>query len=242
MSDVLLKWIGGAGFIIKTDKLTIGIDLYLSNACMDDKGAFKRLAPPLIKPDELDLDYLLSSHEHGDHLDPGSINSLISKGNSTRLICPADTKKGAERLGVDKSRIVELNRGDALDLGDFSVRAVPADHGDQSRDAVGFFLSICGKCIYFTGDTCFRTDFEEYIGLKEEIDVLLVPINGKYGNPDARDAAYFVQMLKPKLTIPCHFWLFAEHGGDPGDFIECCNRIAPESKTAVLCIGEKIIL
>ena len=242
MSNVSLKWLGGAGFIIKSGELVIGIDLYLSNACMDKNGAFKRLSPPVVRPGDLNMDYLIASHEHGDHLDSGSICDFISKDNKTRLICPAVTKRDAISFGVDRERIIELNRGESLDFDGFSIRAVPSDHGDLSPDAIGVFISIGGKTVYFIGDSCFRTDFPDYIGWKAEIDVLLVPINGKYGNPDARDAAYLVQMLNPKLTIPCHFWLFAEHGGNPGEFIECCERIAPDSEIKLLCIGEEIEL
>jgi len=242
MSNVTLKWLGGAGFIIENGELCIGIDLYLSNACMNEDGAFKRLMPPPILPGDLDMDYLIATHEHGDHLDPGSICDFISMDTKTRLICPTVTKRDAISFGVDSERITLLNRGEALDFDGFSIRAVPSDHGDASPDAIGVFINIGGKTIYFMGDTCFRTDFIEYIGWKEEIDVMLVAINGKFGNPDSRDAAHFMQMLKPKLTIPCHFWLFAEHGGNPGDFIEYSKSIAPGLDSMLLCIDEKIEL
>jgi L-ascorbate metabolism protein UlaG (beta-lactamase superfamily) len=49
-------------------------------------------------------------------------------------------------------------------------------------------------------------------------------------------------MLKPKLTIPCHYWLTKEHGGDPGEFAECCKRIAPEFEIAIPAIGETIYI
>jgi len=237
-----LRWLGGAGFTVKTGDLTIGIDLYLSNACMREDGSFKRLVPPPVTPESLTLDYLIASHEHGDHFDIGSMHSFIRGDNVTRLICSSNTAIEARRLNVDTARIIELNRGGALDFDGFSLRAVMADHGEDSPDAIGFFINANGNTIYFTGDTCFRTDFMECIGPHEPIDALLVPINGRFGNPDGRDAAYFAQMLKPKVTIPCHFWLFAEHGGDPGQFLECCAAIAPDTKAMVLSIGEEIEL
>jgi len=242
LNSLHLYWLGGAGFLVRADNLTIGIDLYLSNACMREDESFKRLVPPPVSPKDLKLDYLIASHEHGDHFDTGSIHQLISPANATQLICPGNTAKEAVYLGIDPARIHELNRGDSLDLNGFSIRAVMADHGDDSPDAIGFFLSVRGKVIYFVGDSRFRTDFLGCIGPHEAIDVLLVPINGRFGNPDGRDAAYFAQMLKPKVVIPCHYWLFLEHGGDPGDFLECCGRIASESKAKILSIGEDHII
>jgi len=242
LSSLHLTWMGGAGFLIRADNLTIGIDLYLSNACMREDESFKRLVSPPVSPEDLKLDYLIATHEHGDHFDVGSIHQLVSPANAMRLICPGNTAKEARCLGVDPARIHELNRGNSLTFDGFSIRAVIADHGDDSPDAIGVFLSITGKVIYFVGDSQFRTDFLDCIGPHEAIDVLLVPINGRFGNPDGRDAAYFVQMLKPKVAIPCHYWLFLEHGGDPGDFLECCGRIAPETKAKVLSIGEDYII
>jgi len=238
--QISVCWLGAAGFLIRSRDAAIGIDVYLSNSCMMENGAFKRLTAPGAAPRELELDYLIASHEHGDHLDEGSIHELIRPDNKTILLCPAATKEAALRYGVAEDRIVGLDRGQTLTFGDITIRAVFSDHGPYTPDAIGCFITIAGKVVYFIGDSGFRTDFLECVGPHEPIDVFLVPINGKFGNPDARDAAYFVQMLKPKLAIPCHFWLSKEHGGDPGEFAECCKKIAPGAGVAVLAVGETI--
>lgn len=240
MRNLCIQWVGGAGFIIKTSEVSIGIDLYLSNACMGEDGSYKRLTPPPVSLESVNLNYLIASHEHGDHFDKGSIGKLLS--SDTKLICPENTKTLALSYGVDDSKIVTLNRGQSADFEGFSVRAVTSDHGDDSPDAIGFFLYIAGKIIYFMGDACFRTDMLELTAPREAVDILFVPINGKYGNPDAREAAYYTRMFKPKTVIPCHFWLFAEHGGDPGEFAEICADKAPGTEIKILAIGESITI
>ena len=35
-----------------------------------------------------------------------------------------------------------------------------------------------------------------------------------YGNMDSKDTVELAMALKPKLTIPCHYGMFASHGGD----------------------------
>ena len=238
--ELLITWLGGAGFLLRSDSAITGIDLYLSNSCMRENGAMKRLVPPPARAADLELDYLIVSHDHGDHLDLGSIHELIRPDNKTVLLCPSDTKRKALENGVDPGRIIELNRERTLTFDGMTVRAVCCDHGSSAPDAIGCFVTMADKVVYFLGDSRFRTDFLDYIGPREPIDALLVPINGRFGNPDSRDAAYFTQMLRPKLSIPCHFWLTKEHGGDPGEFASCCAAIAPDIAIAVLAIGETI--
>jgi len=242
MSKVSLRWMGGAGFVVETGSLAIGIDLYLSNSCMSPDGAYKRLTQPPVNPEDLALDYLIASHEHGDHLDVGIINKLIREDNGVSLICPAIACRDAMLAGVDPGRIIELNRGQTLERDGFSVRAVMADHGENTPDAIGFFLKIEDKVIYFMGDTCYRADLQQCVGGNEPIDALLVPINGKFGNPGSSEAAAYVRMFKPKIAIPCHFWLFSEHGGDPGGFLECCEQLETGTEIRVLAIGESTCL
>ena len=40
-----------------------------------------------------------------------------------------------------------------------------------------------------------------------------------------------------KVAIPCHFWTFAEHNGDPGRFIEACKEEAPDVKVELMGQG-----
>ncbi|MCL2665651.1 MAG: MBL fold metallo-hydrolase [Defluviitaleaceae bacterium] len=239
--NIKMSWLGGAGFVIKADGITVGVDLYLSNACMRPDGSFKRLTPAPAKPDGLNLDYLIASHEHGDHLDIGSLKQLVNKNNSTCLIAPTTAIVEAKKIlgnEISSERFIILNRGESYKSQKFTVRACLADHGTDSIDAIGFFLCVGNKNIYFIGDTCFRTDMSEIVK-PDIIDIMLVPINGRFGNPDSKEAAYFMQMFKPGLTIPCHYWLFAEHGGDPGEFLRQSDVIAPGHKKYLMAIGEE---
>ena len=83
---------------------------------------------------------------------------------------------------------------------------------------MGVVLHADGKRIYEAGDTCLRLDRTGEI--KTPLDVLIAPINGAYGNMDSDECAELAEALKPAVTIPCHYGMFASHGGDPGKFIE----------------------
>lgn len=239
---VKICWTGGAGFIIEYAGTTIGIDLYLSDICRGNNGSFKRLVPSPVNAEALKLDFLVATHDHGDHFDKGSINVIVNPNTGTKLIGPGSVLRAALDMDIDSSLVYRLDRGEAAEFGCFKIYAVYCDHGEQSHDAIGVIIEIGGKRIYFTSDTCYRADLYKLINLEPKIDILLVPINGKYGNPDSKDAAYITAWVKPKIVIPCHFWLFKEHGGDPGSFVECCRKIAPESEVNVLAVGETIVV
>ena len=239
-NEVFLYWLGGMGYVIKSKNHTIGLDIYLSDSCRNEKGDFKRLIPPPIKPQELKLDFLIATHDHGDHYDIDSIPLLINEETNTLLIGPGSVIEASKKINVNESKLIKLNRNEIKSFSDITFTAVFADHGEYSKDCIGIIINISKKSIYFTSDTCYRPDLLELIPLKDAIDVLIVPINGKFGNPDSKDASYITAWVKPKIVIPSHFWLFKEHGGDPGQFVDYCSVIAPDSRIEVLAIDEKL--
>lgn len=235
-----LQWLGGAGFLIECNGAKIGIDLYMSNHCMNEKGEFKRLTPPPFPASAIKMDYLISSHEHGDHLDMGSLKEWFAASDDLKLIGPDSSLNEAEKL-IPRDRMIALNRGGRLDVSPgISLEGVYCDHGAQSPGAIGVVLDLGGLRIYFTGDMQYRADIAEATGVRD-IDILLIPINPAFGNPGAEGAAKMTKMLSPKTAVPCHFWLFKEHGcGDPESFEKECSRLSPDTKIAVLAIGEKM--
>ena len=241
-NDVAVYWTGGMGYIIKSSNYILGLDLYLSDSCKNERDDFKRLVPPPLKAEDIELDYLIASHDHGDHLDTGSISSFINSGTKTILIGPDSVMKQANSLGVKSGRLLVLNRGGHLKFENLDLWGVFADHGQYSLDCIGLIISINSKNIYFTSDTCYRPDLPQLVNIDKVIDLLIVPINGKFGNPDSRDASYIAAWVKPKTVIPSHFWMFKEHGGDPGLFVEYCSTIAPKAKISVPAIGEELMI
>ena len=241
MSRNFIRSMGGAGFVIEFDGIRIGLDLYLSNSMMDAKGNFKRLVPPPVDPSTLELDYLIASHDHGDHLDTGCIREWFSRHQALKLIGPRSSLSTAGDA-VPMDRKITLERGGALKLNSaITIRGVFCDHGDLSPDAIGVVFEIGKTRIYFTGDTCFRPDLQELTGFFD-VDILIVPINPTFGNPGPDGAAQIVRMFKAKKVIPCHYWLFMEHGGDPASFASACATVAPDTNVEILMVGEEMQL
>ena len=235
-----LTFAGQAGFILETDNgYTIGIDLYLSDCCNRYFG-LKRLMPYIFDPAELELDLLIATHAHYDHFDTDSI-PLIMRSGKTKLLCAMDCKEETEKLALDQGRIRYLKELDVFADGDVKITAMPCDHGDEAPEAIGLLIEANGKRIYIAGDTCYREDTftrKELSGL----DVFILPINGAYGNLNEEEGAKAAGIIKAKLTIPCHFWNFAEHFGSPHLFMQKMDEKYPNLKYNLMRPGETIEL
>ncbi len=208
-------WLGQAGFLFKTDggKL-IAVDPYLSDCCKRYAG-FKRLLPKLFQPYDLTLDALIATHAHYDHLDIDALPMLLDNG-TTVFYGAMDTRAECEKLQITEN-VNYMSPGDLFRVAGETVTATACDHGELAPDAVGLLLEIGKRRIYIMGDTCYRPDLLSD-PLYEDLDLLILPINGAFGNLNEKEAADVAKILNPKLTVPCHFWNFAEHGGDPAKF------------------------
>lgn len=232
-------FLGQAGFVFKTpDDHLIAIDPYLSNCCERYFG-FKRLMPYILGAKDLVFDQIVVSHAHYDHFDPDSVPVMMSNGH-TELIGALDTKVECERLGINQN-VTYLACHETVERGDVKITAMPCDHGPDTPYALGLLIEISGKRIYIMGDTAYRPDYLENPMLKN-IDLLILPINGAFGNLNEEQAAQVIETLKPALSIPCHYWNFAEHGGDPGLFQRKMKEMAPESAYNLLRQGEITVL
>ena len=211
-------WLGQAGFLIKTAAgHLVYLDPYFSNCCERHFG-FRRLMPPLLEPTDLPADLLLVSHAHFDHLDIDSIDHLVSM-DGLRIWAARDTAEYLDGYALPTERLQYLTVGDTAHFEEITVEAVACDHGELAPDALGFLITVDGKRIYTAGDTAYR---EAYFADPKVhgVDLFIPPINGAFGNLDEQEAARAAALVAPAVTVPCHFWNFAEHGGNPLAFKE----------------------
>lgn len=237
-AGVRLYWLGQAGFAFKTsDGKRVFLDPYLSDACERLFG-FKRLSLPAMRPEEVEADWVVLTHEHADHLDPDALPVIARNNPGCRFAGAAGCMAGLEAAGVTTERRVQLEPNRGHDLGDLVVHAVPADHGDLSPGALALVLDFGGVRVMATGDSSWRPVlFKPLYDLKP--DVVLPAINGVFGNMNHIDAARLVCEAGPRIAIPCHFWTLAEQGGgDPAGFINACAVMCPGVKAMLLRPGE----
>ena len=71
----------------------------------------------------------------------------------------------------------------------------------------GILFTAEGKTIYHAGDTSLFGDMK-MIGERHPIDVAFLPIGDNF-TMGPEDAAYAVELLNPKLTVPIHYQYFS---------------------------------
>lgn len=236
--------VGQAGYIIKSKNgQLLAIDLYLSDCVERVEGhtGFKRLLPIILKPEEIEFDVVIATHSHKDHFDDDSIPTMMDN-EHTMLFASIGCQKDVQRLGMKEKNVNYVKPGDKHQVGDFTLHFVNCDHGMGAPDAVGVVVEVDEKKIYEVGDTCLRLDRKtEYVD-KGPFDIMIAPINGMYGNLGAEDCAKLANELQPKLTIPCHYGMFAAHMGSPGEFYEIMKKQYPNRKFCLMTQGEMIVV
>ena len=216
---------GQAGYIVKSrSEELLAIDLYLSNCVerLEGHKGFKRLLPQILNPSDLTFDYIICTHPHLDHFDIDSVPEIVSKG--AKLFCSVDCAKLIKQMQMEyyADQIIYVKPGDRFTVGDYTITFVNCDHGTGAPDAVGVVIQVDGKTIYEVGDSCLRLDMVGEI--PQPLDALISPINGMYGNMDSDDAARLASALKPGVTIPCHYGMFASHGGNLKRFYDVMSE------------------
>lgn len=240
-TEIGIFYLGQAGFVIQSPRgKRIVIDAYLSHAAERLFG-FKRMIPAVVKPGEVKADFWLSTHEHIDHLDL-DVLPAVSEHFETFFIGALDCEKHYKKLGFPQTRYSILSEGEEWSDGDFTIRAVYADHGELAPDAVGYLLEMDGVRIYHTGDTAFRPE-EIIASLKSDVNIMVAPINGQFGNMNAQEACELAAIIKPEYIIPSHFWMFLEHvgaagSGDPSTFLLEAGGLPSSIKAKVMAPGE----
>lgn len=230
--------LGQAGYILKSKQgQTLGIDLYLSECVESVEGhdGYHRLMPQIADPKNLQLDVVIATHFHRDHFDIDAIPALMKNGN-TKLFCAYDCKEDVNRLRIEESQVTYVKPGDFVQVGDFFIRFIHSDHGAGAPQEVGVLVTVDGKNILEVGDTSLHLDWKEEYLQAGPLDVLIAPINGAYGNLNEMECAELANILSPQITVPCHFGMFASHGGNAGVFIEKMRKQGSAYK--VFTMGE----
>ena len=119
-----------------------------------------------------DVDLVVVSHAHRDHLSPASLRRVLK---DVPIVVPSRCGPLVARLGF--LAIDELAPGASVTHGDVEITAVPVRHSGGKRGACGYVLRAQGTCFYFAGDTGYFSGFAE-IGRRFQPDVAILPIGG----------------------------------------------------------------
>jgi L-ascorbate metabolism protein UlaG (beta-lactamase superfamily) len=243
----VLTYVGHATVLIEMDGVRVLTDPLLR----------RNLGPLLRYGDMPDLeairqvDAILISHAHVDHLDAGSLRRLD---RSARLLVPAGSARTVRRLGF--ASVEELVVGDTVPVGALTLRATPADHPTRRYPHQPFGVSMGlvvdgSQSIYFAGDTGLFSDMDE---IGERLDLALLPISG-WGLTLPEDhlnpltAAQALTLLRPRTAVPIHWGTYFAPGlpqvwrgreaEPPRAFARDAARLAPEVAVSIVPVGDR---
>lgn len=238
-----LTWLGHATVLFELDGVRVLTDPLLRRRIFH----LRRSVPPPPRP--VDLDAVLVSHSHWDHLDVPSLRQL---GKRMPLIVPRGLGTLLGRAGF--TDVVEVEEGELARVGNVEIRATHAEHelGRLQRSrapAIGFVLTASSR-IYFAGDTDL---FDGMSGLADELDAALLPIAGwgpglPRGHLTPRTAAEALRLLRPRVAVPIHWGTYAAPGfgrrwsAAPAEFSRQAAELAPGVDVKILAPGESVAI
>jgi L-ascorbate metabolism protein UlaG (beta-lactamase superfamily) len=238
-----LRWIGHSTVLVELD----GVRL-LTDPLLRERVVLLRRSEPLDLGSLEDLDAVLISHIHYDHLDLGSLRRL--RGPKTVVVPRGAGTIVGRRV---QASIAELGAGEVVEVGSVTVKAVPAEHESarlfgKKTEALGYVVSGARR-IYFLGDTDL---FPELADAAPEADVALIPIWGwgpslGTGHLDPRRAAEALALIRPRIAVPIHWGTYypvtarksARHflRAPVAEFQKAAAELAPEVDVRVLPVG-----
>ena len=251
--EELLVWFGHSSYLLQTGGRRILVDPVFCSASPVSFVNRPFRGADLYRPEDMpDIDYLLITHDHWDHLDYRTVMRL--KDRVRKVICPLGVGEHFEYWGFDVRQIVELDWGEeAVPDSGFTVHCLPARHFSgrglhANRTLWASFLIDCGgRRVYVGGDSGYGAHYAAIGRRFPDIDLAILE-NGQY-NVDWRYIhtlpkyqAEVVRALRPKRVLTVHHskYALARHRWD--EPLENARRLAEEKGIDVLRpkIGEVV--
>jgi L-ascorbate 6-phosphate lactonase len=255
-------WLGCVGLWLKTEGNTnLCVDLWVktgkrtqANPWMRDQHqhqraiGVKKLQPNLrnaivpIDPFAIrELDALLATHEHSDHIDPNVAAAVMQNcDSSVPFIGPQACVDLWVKWGVPEERCIVVKPGDVVDIKDIQVVAldsfdrtelVTAPAGvilkdqtvqDMDKRAVNYLIKTPGGNLYHAADSHYSNWYTKH-GNDHEIHVAL----GNFGeNPrgmmdkmTSSDILRMAEGLDTEVVIPVHHDIWTNFQADPNEII-----------------------
>ena len=254
---VTLAWLGHATVLINFFGVRILTDPALYSRIGVDLGLGTlgpmRLVQCALTPDELpEIDLVLVSHAHFDHLDTASLGSL--RGRPVAVMAPAISDLLPQRR---YSSVRELRWGEAATLatvrGDVLIRAIEVKHWgarirrDTWRGYTGWIVEREGRRLLIGGDTAVTPAFESH-RMHGPFDAAVMPIGAYdpwiYNHCTPEQAVMMADAARARLIVPVHhqsFRLSSEPFMEPIERIQ--EALAKEhDRLAIRQIGETVVI
>jgi L-ascorbate metabolism protein UlaG (beta-lactamase superfamily) len=227
-----VTWLGHSTVLLEIDGRRVLTDpVFGDRASPFSFAGPKRFHPVPATIDEVpELDVVLLSHDHFDHLCRPTMEALAR----TRVPIVTALGVGAhlEQFGIDPSRITELDWHEQAEVGGVHFTATPAQHfsgrslTDRNRTLWASWAMRSGRrSVFFSGDTGLFPGMSE-IGAKHgPFDLVMLEIGAYHPSWGTihlgpENALKAFEMLRGKALLPVHWGTFnlgLHDWDDPGE-------------------------
>lgn len=251
----LVVWFGHSSYLVQTDGRRALVDPVFRSAAPLSVLNRPFKGTDIYTPDDMpDIDYLIITHDHWDHLDHRTVTEL--KPRVGTVVCPLGVGEHFEYWGFPKERIVELDWNEEASLdGGFRVCCLPARHfsgrGLRPNQTLWASFLLCSptRTIYLGGDSGYGGHFAQIGRQFPDIDLAVLE-NGQYNEawkyihtmPDQLARAAKDLGAKQIMTVHHSKYALSIHPWDEPLRNEAA--LAADSALNVLCpqIGEVVRL
>ena len=190
---------------------------HLGHACLlAEVGDARMLFDPGVLSgfdDVRDLDAVLITHQHPDHLDPARLGPLLAANPGARLWVDQDTVTAVP--GLPEHTVVRP--GDRFRIGGTAIEVTGGLHAAVYGDVPG-----CTNAAYLIGDGAFLHPGDSFTVPGRDVDVLAVPVDGPWLK--LAEAVDYVRAVRPRVAVPVH----EGETTDPAKYAGMLAAFAPE--------------
>lgn len=176
---------------------------------------------------ERDLDAVLITHQHYDHIDSEKLPALLRANPGAQLITDPGTAETVAKLGLPAHTSYP---GETLTIGKSTVHVVGGEHATIHPD-----IPHVANVGYLVDDGAFYHPGDSFHVPDEPIDVLGLPTAAPWLK--ASEAVEFLRAVRPRIAMPIHEAVLAYPAMHYGLF----TNLAPEG-TEVKVVGDGAVL
>lgn len=203
-SGLRATWIGWASVLVEIDGRVILTDPIWSERCSPSTlvGPKRFHAPPISLRELPQVDAVVISHDHYDHLDMPTIRFLGSRG--TQFFVPLGVGAHLERWGVASNQVHELDWKESVELEGLSITATPSRHYSgrnprHSNETLWASWVVKGPRhrVFFSGDSGYTDQFRAIGAEHGPFDLTLIKIG-------ASDPTWSEIHMTPEEAVQTH--------------------------------------